>query len=107
MKKEKTITDEQLRIAKLIMKGKAYVKIDRVSASGMTRYMRVYLHNKNGMQNITRDIEEVLWRGMDKQGNIKVWWCGMDMCFHMLYSYLWHIDYNKYARKWDQRYNTL
>ena len=107
MKKPKKVyTDDQKRIVKAIMAWRAYVKIDRVSSSGMTRYMKVYLHNRNWMENITHTLNEVLERGMDKYWNIKVWWCGMDMCMHLLYTYLWSIKYD-YARKRNQVYHNI
>ena len=55
---------------------KIYINIVNISASGMTRQMKVY--NKD-MQDITYYIADLIESSVWSREGVKVWGCGMDM----------------------------
>ena len=61
-----------------------YVVIASVSRSGMTRKMRFY---DEAMSGITHEIAGKTGYRMDKDGNLIVHGCGMDMPWYVLYRY--------------------
>lgn len=87
--REQTIRD----LLKMIKPGQTvYTKVESVSNSGMTRRISLYIVQKGQIVNITRRVGIVCqWKQSDKGGLI-VTGCGMDMCFHTVYTlgyYLW------------------
>ena len=67
---------------------RVYVSIDSVSASGMSRNMRVFVINDNQLYNVTYYVGQALeWTVKDNkygQRVIKVDGAGMDMAFHLV-----------------------
>lgn len=64
-----------------------YTKVDSVSRSGMSRSISFYRVQKGEIQDITWSISRILDYPMDRNsGGMKVGGCGMDMCFHCVYS---------------------
>lgn len=68
-----------------------YTNVNRVSSSGMSRNISLYaiIPAKKGeparLANITYSVSVVTGFSM-KEGGIQVSGCGMDMCFHLVYS---------------------
>lgn len=61
-----------------------YVIIRMVSRSGMLRRMSAFIIKDNQIYYISHLIEELTSYKRDKEGNIKVYGCGMDMCFALV-----------------------
>jgi hypothetical protein len=67
-----------------------YTILRSVSRSGMTRYIDAYIIRDNKPECISFEIANGLgWKlqRADKGSGIKVEGCGMDMGFHLIYSY--------------------
>jgi len=63
-----------------------YCNIVKVSASGMTRKMRFYIIKQNKLVDITDFIAETSNLKLDKDYNLIIRGCGMDMVFNTLYN---------------------
>lgn len=63
------------------------VNVTKVSTSGMTRRMKVYVIYKGELHNITHMVAEATGWNQNENG-VSVQGCGMDMCFHMLDTYV-------------------
>lgn len=64
-----------------------YTAIRHVAASGMTRWIRVYLIKNNAPRDISYTVADVLgWKFDEKYDAVKVGGCGMDMGFHLVYT---------------------
>ncbi len=65
-----------------------YTIVTHVSKSGMSRHVRCYLHTKDGIENITGLVAVALeWRrSHGANWDLIVEGCGMDMCFHTVYT---------------------
>ncbi len=116
MKTTEQINEESMESVKQsILNGEIYAKINKVSASGMTRYISFYRSQKDTtqIQNVTGEVAWLAnyttvgsykqWAKYIIDDGLKVQGCGMDMIFHVLYSTL---PYEQ-AKEWNQRYNTL
>lgn len=60
-----------------------HVNTTKVSASGMTRHMNVYVMRKGVLCNITSLVSDVTGWTQTHDG-VKVGGCGMDMTFHLV-----------------------
>lgn len=70
------------------MRGKKiYCNIVSVSRSGMNRKMNFYFINNNELIKCTHLIAKILNKKLDKDHNLPVSGCGMDMIFHVLSSF--------------------
>jgi len=64
-----------------------YTLVTRVSASGMSRDIKVFMVFKGKITNITFHIARVLGYRQDEHTDaLKVKGCGMDMGYHVVYS---------------------
>ena len=72
-----------------------YTSVSHVSSSGMQRSIKLYRVDPVGERDDGKPtIEDITWlvgRALDyrhdsKHGGLKVGGCGMDMCFHLVYS---------------------
>lgn len=85
--KKKGLNDYDVGLLKKI-KGKRIVcKIESVSRSGMTRKMAFYAVINNELVHITHIISGVAGYKLDKNHNIVVGGCGMDMVFSVLSNF--------------------
>lgn len=65
-----------------------YVNIAKVSASGMTRKMRFYVLGKNKrLECINYEIATIAGYKLDRNGDLIVGGCGMDMVFSVLSNF--------------------
>lgn len=62
--------------------------VRHVSRSGMTRTISVLAIDKRGeIRDVSSDVARVLDWSVDRdRGGVRVDGCGMDMCFHLVYS---------------------
>lgn len=66
---------------------RVYTSVKRVSSSGMSRHILVYVSRKNQIIDITWHVGNVAgYTHSDKTGGLIVGGCGMDMGFHLIYS---------------------
>jgi hypothetical protein len=66
---------------------RVYTKIDRVSSSGMSRHISVYVARHNQVLNITWYVGHVVgYKRNNDTGGLVVGGCGMDMGFHLIYT---------------------
>jgi hypothetical protein len=86
MKKE---LDKYEKDLLLRMKNKKLIcNISRVSRSGMSRTMKFFFIGKNGnLYNVTNIIASITDQNINKNGELRVSGCGMDMVFHVLSSF--------------------
>lgn len=62
-----------------------YVSLAHVSASGMTRSIKVFVVNDNKLFNVSWHVARALgWRFDDNRAAVVVRGCGMDMGFHLV-----------------------
>lgn len=63
-------------------------RVEYVSKDGMRRHISVWHRDKNGMvSNTSRMVAEVVGLPLNGRGDaVVVDGCGMDMCFHLIYS---------------------
>lgn len=89
MKKNFKLNDYDKELLEDVRGQKVYCNITRVSRSGMTRKMRFYAINKkdNKLSNITHLIAEIADYKMDKNHDLVVNGCGMDMIFSVLSNF--------------------
>lgn len=90
-KKEQVKQDrEQARekLLKLLPPGKSvYTILRHVSQSGMSRHISICIVDGNEIDDITWLVARLTGDRIDrKTGGIKVTGCGMDMCFHVVYT---------------------
>lgn len=93
------------QIKEFILQGKVYVLVNSISKGGTIRKMSFYVVDCGKIQHITQQIA-FMYNGLELDyydDELKVKWCGMDMCFHVLYIVLWYED----AKNWDQNYWRL
>lgn len=79
----------KINARKLLRKGRytVYSIVRHVSNSGMSRVIDFFVIVDNKPRNITYLMEDLLDYKYDKYNSgIKVGGCGMDMCFHCVYS---------------------
>lgn len=62
-----------------------YTSVRHVSRSGMSRRIRLYITDGDGIQDITWAVARILGDPMNDQG-LSVGGCGMDMCFATVYN---------------------
>jgi len=66
---------------------KLYTTVTHVSRSGTSRRIKVYAIKDNEPINLSGWVSDLLdWPYHDGDGAIQVSGCGMDMCFHTVYS---------------------
>ncbi len=64
-----------------------YTTVKHVSQSGMFRVVDVFIMRKNKPINISCIVARALnWKHNDTHWGIGMKGCGMDMCFHLVYS---------------------
>jgi len=85
MKKKKDIT-EKINTVRGFKGSEIYCNIVKVSASGMTRKMKFYSIKENRLINITDEFAAICDYTMDKDYNLIVPGCGMDMVFSVITS---------------------
>lgn len=99
MNKKEKLSLEAKEILKDVYKlkpsWKIYINIVNVSASWMTRQMKVY--NKD-MQNITYYIADLIESTVGSKWGVKVWGCGMDMTFWLANNISYHL-FEKWVSK--------
>jgi hypothetical protein len=88
MKKDR-LTDYDLERLESIRGQKFYCNIVSVSRSGMTRKMKFYAipKGKEELQQITYLIGNIADYSFDKNGNLIVGGCGMDMVFSVISNF--------------------
>ena len=89
MKKEPTVIEASLaRLKKMLKPGATvYATVTHVSRSGMMRHIKLFVAYKGEIINISWDAANVLeWNMVKGEHALKVGGCGMDMCFHTVYS---------------------
>lgn len=62
-----------------------YTNVTHVARSGMSRRIRCYISDQDGIHDITWAVARVIEEPMNDQG-LNIGGCGMDMCFHTVYS---------------------
>jgi hypothetical protein len=89
MKKQERLTDYDRELLEAIRGQKFYCNIVSVSRSGMTRKMSFYAHNPkyNELSNITYLIARITNYSLDKNHNLIVSGCGMDMVFSVVSNF--------------------
>jgi hypothetical protein len=66
---------------------KVYTSIKRVSSTGMSRHISVYVARKEQIINITWHVGNITeYKRNNDTGGLVVGGCGMDMGFHLIYS---------------------
>lgn len=71
---------------------KVYTVLRRVSASGMTRHISLFIHGKDGITDITWQVSRFLGDTINRDtGGIVVGGCGMDMGFNLVYTLSWRL----------------
>lgn len=66
---------------------KVYTSLTHVSASGMSRSIKVYIMTGGEPHEITYWVAKALdYRINDRRGGVKIGGCGMDMGFHLVNS---------------------
>ena len=63
-----------------------YVVLRSVSKSGMSRTMTLFVMRNGEPHYITYDVARAVGWNRDREGNLKVSGCGMDMGFHVVYT---------------------
>lgn len=89
MKKNFRLNDYDKELLEDVRGQKVYCNITKVSRSGMTRKMRFYAISKkyNDLRNITYLISGIADYNMDKNHDLIVKGCGMDMIFSVLSNF--------------------
>lgn len=75
-----------------------YVSITKVSSSGMSRCMKIYILKNDRLENITQDIAELTGNTYTKNYELRISGCGMDMIFEVLYQ--------TFQKLFNETYNT-
>lgn len=76
-----------------------HTQLDTVAKSGMSRTLKVHAVINGEIENITRDVAEVLGCKMNTRGSFRVQGAGMDMGFHTVYSLARELHGDGYALK--------
>lgn len=64
-----------------------YTTVTKVSSSGMSRHIRLFVVSGSRVHDITRFVAEITgWREANRGGGLVVSGCGMDMGFHTVYT---------------------
>lgn len=87
-----------------------YGKVTKVSNSGMSRNITLYILDGKRMVNISHWVAEALgWPSVDGfDGGIRVSGCGMDMVFHTVYTLSDMMGYGPMnQREWEPRRKGL
>lgn len=89
MKKGFSLNEYDRELLEDVRNQKVYCNITKVSQSGMTRKMRFYaISKKDGeLRNVTYLISGIADYGMDKNHDLIVGGCGMDMIFSVLSNF--------------------
>jgi hypothetical protein len=85
--KAAAITDAMEMLNKFLKPGsKVYTVVRSVAKSGMSRTIDLYTIHEGEMMYLSGYAATVLDYRRTDQGALKVSGCGMDMCFHIVYS---------------------
>lgn len=105
------------QIADFIYKGKVWANVTSVARSWMSRNMEFFVFFPNWWRiNITTPIAIMTGNNLNKNWELHVSWCGMDMCFSVLYNFFY--GYQRYVKSqgkksvmtavnWNQKYHTI
>ena len=65
-----------------------YTTVSHVAASGMTRWIRVFVVRDNSPRDISWDVAKIAGYSVNTRNHegVEVGGCGMDMGFHLVYS---------------------
>lgn len=63
-----------------------YTSLESVSRSGLTRSLRCYQARRDRIVDVTYVVAKLTGRSTDKNGNILMQGCGMDMGFSLVYD---------------------
>lgn len=75
-----------------------HCSLEHVSASGMTRWIKLYVVHDNQLRHITYDASQVTgWRRTRGRDGLQVDGCGMDMGFHTVYTLAYYLHGDGYA----------
>jgi hypothetical protein len=77
-----------------------YVKVERVAHSGMSRCLSAYRGTSSAVsyvENITNSVALANGDQLSREGWIRVYGCGMDMCFDLVYR----LSYALYPEGYD------
>jgi len=94
-------------VKEALIKGRFYIRVDKVSSSGMSRTVSMAYIKDNKLHHITDEFTLKL-AGCDKNGRVSG--CGMDMMFHCQYTLFQnlHSSYKQaHYQKRMARYNDL
>jgi hypothetical protein len=89
MKNQERLTDYERELLETLRGKKFYCNIVSVSRSGMTRKMKFYAHNPkfNELCSITYLVGIIAGYNFDKNGDLIVSGCGMDMVFSVVSNF--------------------
>ena len=90
-------------IRKALLNGRFYMGVESVSASGMSRIIKIKFIDDNELHGVTGSIYRLA--GCDK--NRRISGCGMDMLFHAQYNLFQAICPDKTYQRDMKRYNQL
>ena len=82
---------------RLLKTKKVYIVIERVSRSGLTRWLRLYIYDKKNdyLKNITYEVSKALdWRFSNKYNALEVEGVGLNIPFATVY-HLSHLLFRK------------
>lgn len=85
--KEQNLNEFENKMLENLRNQKIYCNIKSVSKSGMTRRMVFYVQFQNELYYLNDIIAKLTSFKKDKNGYLIVKGCGMDMVFHVLYSF--------------------
>jgi len=97
--REEFLKDRADQIKEYVKSGDTlYTMVVHVSRSGMSRRIKVYAIRDNEPINLSRWVADLLeWRYHEKSNAVTVSGCGMDMCFHTVYSLAYALFGDGYA----------
>jgi hypothetical protein len=74
--------------------GKIVISITKVSQSGMSRRMKVFLPTERGLSNLTYNVSKALDLSLNDNG-VRVGGCGMDMAFWLAKRLTYALGYEE------------
>tara|TARA_R110002110_G_scaffold186982_1_gene394345 strand:- start:292 stop:666 length:375 start_codon:yes stop_codon:yes gene_type:complete len=89
--------------------GKIYARVDRVSRSGMSRHISLFIIYKGEMLNLNSTLFGLVYGDSRKNGEVKINGCGMDMLFEATYR-LYHFLFNQKRKPYQKsltRYSSI
>lgn len=95
--------EEMVEIKKALLNGKFYIGVESVSASGMSRTIKIAYIKNNKLHGVTETIYKLA--GCDK--NRRITGCGMDMLFAAQYNLFCELCPDHDYTKTMKRYNSL